>query len=128
MTYSEIIDILNFSFGYEDFMRTYNNFLPEVYKAQSVDPEGFKDFIGEKNKIKERFYSQYKEEYPVEILRNLRTAKFINEIDIRPDIVKLEVILMQYEDENEKAINLLLNKWYFEGDLYERTGFKKHIT
>ena len=76
------LDILRNSFGYEDFMCTYND-LNIGSKVTSLPKDLRKYFLTQKNKIKREFYEKYKEEYPDKILRITGELHFVHEVSIR---------------------------------------------
>ena len=73
------LDILRNSFGYEDFMNTYED-LNLGSKIASLPKRLRKHFLSQRNKIKNNFYEEYKKEYPNEVLRGFRELVYIYHI------------------------------------------------
>ena len=78
MNTKEIIETLNNSFGYEDFMVTYNDMIENgTLKEIWSNPKTLVEFLKIKNEIKKRFHKKYVIEYPNKILRGFRELKYI---------------------------------------------------
>jgi hypothetical protein len=79
---NNIIDILNNSFGYVDFMNTYN----EMIESGSVDTSRLskpdrKEFYLRKNEIKSRLKKKWIAENPNEIIRITKELKLIYNVN-----------------------------------------------
>ena len=78
MDTKEILETLRHSFGYEDFMVTYNDMIANgTLKETMNNPKVLKEFLKIKNEIKARFKIDYVKEYPSKILRCFRELIFI---------------------------------------------------
>lgn len=92
MSFSQTLDTLKYSVNFEEFQINYNELIPEIIKAKNISLIEWKVFIKNKNDLKKRFYDDYCKEYPIEIIRKLREAKYIYDIDITTHLNELEKI------------------------------------
>ncbi len=94
MNFTEILEILKYSVNFEEFQINYNDLIPEIVKTKNNSSlEDWKYFMINKNEMKRKFYESYCKDYPEPIIRQLREAKYIYDIDIKPFIMEIEGIL-----------------------------------
>ena len=90
-TFTKIIKILEFSFSYEDFMRTKNHFIENgiINKIRKKSTKKqWQEYCQRENVIKNNFYKEYIKDNPNIILREIRGLINIYYATIN-DIIKI---------------------------------------
>jgi hypothetical protein len=70
----ELLDALRNSFSYVDFCNTYNTLIEKGFINHN------KEFLIERDKIKEKFYQEFTKEYPDKIIRTFIELRDIYEV------------------------------------------------
>lgn len=93
MSLSDILETLKFSVNFEEFQVNYNELIPDIANARNNSLNDWKIFIKDKNEMKKRFYEKYCNDYPIEVIRKLREAKYIYDININNQLHEIEKII-----------------------------------